>query len=350
MPLTVLAPSAGRSSRFGGMRPKWMLIAPDGRLMLDMALDTVRPLNPDRIIVGILREHEDRYQAREGIRRALGGEVEVVVLDKPTGGPAETVDHMISQAGVTGPIAIKDNDSWFRLPTPWEGGNVVAGADLRDHPGVTEVGAKSFVVANQHGLVERIVEKSVVSNIIGVGAYFFEQAEQFQAAFRRVRDLGGAEIFVSHVITQAIFDGALFRAALVADYVDVGTAAAWMAFRKNRRSFFLDLDGVVFRNHGEFFPPYWGDPEEPIEANIAALRALQAEGAQFVFVTARPERMRAVVEAALREQGLTWHALVMGCHHAQRVIVNDYAPSNPYPASLALNLERNGANLGDLLG
>jgi hypothetical protein len=39
----------------------------------------------------------------------------------------------------------------------------------------------------------------------------------------------------------------------------------------------------------------------------------------------------------------------MGCHHATRVLVNDYAQSNAYPAAIAVNVERNKPQLRYLL-
>lgn len=36
---TLILPVAGRSSRFPGMRPKWLLTMPDGKLMLEKAVE-----------------------------------------------------------------------------------------------------------------------------------------------------------------------------------------------------------------------------------------------------------------------------------------------------------------------
>ena len=127
----------------------------------------------------------------------------------------------------------------------------------------------------------------------------------------------------------------------------LGLASA--AQRRGTRTLVVDIDGVVVRNRGPYFPPLWEEPDEPIAANVEHLKALAAEGAQLVFMTARPEAFRAKTEATLGGLGLSWHALVMGCHHAQRVIVNDYAASNPHPSCEAVNLPRESPALPDLL-
>jgi hypothetical protein len=346
---TIIVPCAGLSSRFANMRPKWMLACPDGRLMLDMALDSLRPFDQERIVVGILAEHDERYQAREGIRRTFGDRVEVLIIDKPTKGPADTVRQIIRKAGIEGPIFVKDSDSWFKMGRP-AGGNIVCTADLRANLAITNVAAKSFVVANEHGIIDMLVEKNVVSNLISCGGYGFESAQAFLANYDAVEALAEhTEVFISHIISYAIRAGAIFENGTVTEYVDVGTLVEWTAFRDTQRTLFVDIDGVVLKNRGQHFPPYWGENEEAITPNVDALLRLAAQGAQIVFVTSRPEAQRQALETTLSGLGLRWHALVLGCHHATRVIVNDFAPTNPYPACMAINLPRNADNLADFL-
>jgi hypothetical protein len=53
--------------------------------------------------------------------------------------------------------------------------------------------------------------------------------------------------------------------------------------------------------------------------------------------------------ATLELLGLRIHALVMGCNHSTRFLVNDYAQSNPYPSAVAINVRRNANELQNLL-
>jgi hypothetical protein len=39
----------------------------------------------------------------------------------------------------------------------------------------------------------------------------------------------------------------------------------------------------------------------------------------------------------------------MNCNHGRRFLVNDHAPSNPYPSAVAISIERNSAKLPDYL-
>ena len=41
--------------------------------------------------------------------------------------------------------------------------------------------------------------------------------------------------------------------------------------------------------------------------------------------------------------------LVMGLPHCQRIVINDFARSNPYPSCSAINIPRNENNLKEFL-
>lgn len=70
--LTLIVPCGGKSSRFPGLKPKWMLTHPDGMLMVQKSiLGLLRNNKFDRIIVTILKQHEIDYDAIEVLKQAL---------------------------------------------------------------------------------------------------------------------------------------------------------------------------------------------------------------------------------------------------------------------------------------
>jgi hypothetical protein len=349
-PGTIVLPIAGRSSRFPGLRPKWMLTAPTGELMLEKSLATVKDWRNHRVVVGALAEHLEGLQGREALRRAFGDTIEIVSFDEQTSGPADTVSQIISGAGIEGPVFVKDCDSWFE-PSESVFADCVCFADLRSIKGeVRNIAAKSFLHLNENALLLGLVEKSVSSNYISVGGYGFHDARIFTEAYERLITRGHeGEPFVSHVILDAMVHGAVFKGIESAGYVDVGTLEAWNQYRRNMGLYLVDLDGVVLRNAGQYTTPNWEDPDVELPANVEALRKLIAKGAQIVFVTARPERYRKKTEQFLAGLGLTWHAAVFGVNHATRHIVNDYAGSNPYPSAVAINVFRNDDKLDAML-
>ena len=348
-PRTLLLPCAGRSSRYPGTRPKWMLTLPDGRLALARAAQSVPRTAYERIVVAVRADHEAAYGCRALVDLVFEGQAETIVLEKETRGPADTVAQMVRRARVDGAIAVKDADSFFDAE-PLPEGNFVAVFDVRKTPQMANVGAKSFAVTNESGLIVEMVEKSLASNIVCVGLYGMADATLFLEHFDGIaRESKAGEIFVSQVFNRAIAAGAPVVPQQVGGLVDVGTLEDWRSYVRARGTIVCDLDGVVFKNHSRYFPPYWDEEDEPIEANVAVLRAWQDEGAQLVFMTARPEAYRAKTTAALAAAGLNAHALIMDCHHGRRILVNDHARSNPFPAAVGISVERNAPALADYL-
>lgn len=342
---TLVLPIAGRSSRFPGTRPKWLLTAPTGELMLEHALRSCGDWRDHRVVIGALKEHLVDLGGEQAIRRAFGDHPELVVFDEVTRGPAETVAEIIRRADISGPIFIKDCDSWFDAPSEVFD-NLVCVADLRQNPNVKNIPGKSFVQVNENDIIDGILEKYVCSPFISVGGYGFRSAEDFLASYDKVQsDMTDAEPFVSHVILESIRRGSVYKSVSVTAYKDVGTLEAWNEYRESSALFLMDIDGVVFRNAGQYTSPLWDDEDVPLAANVERLRKLISNGAQIVFVTSRPERYRAKTEESLRAAGLSWHAAIFGVSHSRRILVNDFAPSNPYPSAAAVNLVRNSDDL-----
>ena len=345
---TLLLPCAGKSSRYPGVRPKWMLTLPDGALALQRAAASVAADDYDRLVIAVRADHDEKYGCRALLSRAFAT-ADVLVLPHDTRGPADTVQEMIRRAGVSGSFAVKDADSFF-APSPLPAGSFVTLCDVRKLPQMSNVGAKSFAVLNEQGLVVQMVEKSLVSNFVSIGLYGAADAGRYLDAFAAVaRDCPAGEVFVSHILNRLARDGDPVRALHVDDFIDVGTLEDWRRFVRAHGTLVCDLDGVVFENHSRFFPPYWDEADVPIAANVAELKRWQARGAQLIFMTARPEALRARVEATLVGLGLKPHALIMDCLHARRFLVNDFAGSNPHPSAVAINLPRNGGGLADRL-
>lgn len=354
MSCTVITPCAGPIDP-NGPRPHWLLTTPSGDLAITRAIASIPQNEIGRVVIGLSREADRCFGAATAIRRSFEqrglGEPSIVVLDEPTAGPAHTVHEIIRHTDIAGPIVIKDSDSIFDCGANLPAGSFVAVTDLREHLDITNVGEKSFVLCNEQGFIDNIVEKEVCSNLISVGLYGFSDVAIFRQNFQRA--CGGAPdtpaLFVSHVVAAAIDRGELFAPFKTTNFVEVDSKPSWRAYCERQMTLVLDLDGVVFESRSGFFPPYWDEEDKPIAANVAYLRQLQATGAQFVFMTARPDKYRQKTLAALRAAGLDVHALITGCHHARRYLVNDFAPSNPFPTAIAVNMARDAPDLPKLI-
>jgi hypothetical protein len=69
----------------------------------------------------------------------------------------------------------------------------------------------------------------------------------------------------------------------------------------------------------------------------------------MVFTTSRKEKYRDQTALMLANLGFEDFHLLMEMNHSKRILINDFAPSNPYPTAVAVNLRRNEDKLKDYL-
>jgi hypothetical protein len=70
---------------------------------------------------------------------------------------------------------------------------------------------------------------------------------------------------------------------------------------------------------------------------------------RIVITTSRSEAFREVTVAQLKREGIKYHDLMLGLSHGKRVIINDFAPTNPYRSCDAINIPRNSSALASLI-
>lgn len=215
-------PAAGLSTRFPGTIPKYLLEDTNGKIMLNNSIEPY--IGTYNVTVGILKQHDELYNSGDIVRR-LG--VNVVVLPEVTKGPADTVYQIIRLARIDNerPMLIKDCDSYFDHEIT--DGNYICTSTVSEHDVLYKIANKSFVIANEHGIVQSIVEKSIVSDDFCVGGYKFNRVNDFTLAYETLIDSMTTEFFVSHIIQYNISRGKMFLTKSVSNYVDVGTIKEW---------------------------------------------------------------------------------------------------------------------------
>lgn len=225
--MEIIVPAAGLSTRYRSPKPKYLLFDANGELMLAAA---VRPfISKFSITIGILAEHDNNFQVQDLLNRHIP-QARIVVLPERTRGPADTVCQIIDRADIRGEFFVKDCDSFFDYN--YQPGNVICTTDIAYHEIVRQLAAKSFVIANDQGLVLNIIEKQVVSNLFCVGGYQMVDSRLYKDVFLRLQSIT-SEIFVSHVIQEMIASGEIFVRQNVQNWVDVGTIDEWIVYNNN---------------------------------------------------------------------------------------------------------------------
>ena len=342
---------AGRSSRFPNMRPKWMLTHPMTNRF--MVTESILGLNLDffdNIWFICLQEHEDKYQFMKGLvseldEVGLRAKSNIVLLPEQTDSQSETVYTFLSGQELEGFVFIKDSDGFYRCDV--EERNQVAYFDLNDMDDIN-ARTKSYIELDVNNVITNIVEKKVVSSTFSSGGYGFADAKEFCKTFEKLQDMDG-ECYISHIIFEMMLSGSTFYGKRTTDFKDWGTLDAWNKYKSQYKCLFVDIDGTLITNSSHHFPPYTGSGE-PIEDNINLLAELHEQGrAKIILTTSRPERLRQLTIQELQTKGIPFDQLVMGLPHCQRIVINDFARSNPYPSCSAINIPRNENNLTEFL-
>lgn len=340
--MDVIVPCAGLSSRFPGMRPKYLLIDFSKKLMVERALVKT----PGKKHIVLLREHVNLYDAEAIIRDCFGDVVNIIILETPTQGPAETVYQALMRLNLSGPFMVRDCDSFFDMRTV--DGNAVHTSTLSENLNLAGAAALSYVIQNDQGTITNIVEKQVVSDTFCVGAYQFASADEYKTAYTSLKTFG-KELFISNIISYMISQGQIFNTAPVKNYVNVGTLKEWLAFN-DRPTIVCDIDGVVCYSQSSLGSNSYDRKQyTPIQKNVDTLHKYMSRECKIVFMTARPYEFKNVTRKMLNELGFGECELIMDINHAKRIIINDFAGSNPYPSCEAVNLERNSDKLNLLL-
>jgi hypothetical protein len=362
--VTLVVPAAGRSSRFPGTRPKWLLTQPSGNLMVVEALSGLDVRNVSRTLLGVLEEHIDEHcgGSVEAVRAAFIGSnvestLEIIVIPEPTVDQVATVEYLLRAGHVEGSFFVKDCDNYFECPIlP---GNQVSTLQIsrENEDDISNVASKSYAVVDQGKVVECIVEKIMVSSTFCTGGYGLLSAREFLNAVDLIRQPRGKfyvtppeDLCMSDTLWMTMLLGQTIFSVPCIGYEDWGTLTAWRKYCDSFRTIFIDLDGCLVKNSGQHFQPVWGTTDG-LTKNIEFLRQLYNRGRTTIIITtSRTQAFADVTIRQLKRLEIPYHQILFGLPHCTRYLVNDYAVSNPFPAAIAVNLERNAEVLKEMLG
>lgn len=272
---TLLIPCGGKSSRFPNMKPKYMLTHPDGKLMIEKAMEGLNLKNFDRIIITLIKEHLEKYDSKLILEQAfnynknLKDKVKFCILDDFTKSASETVALTIKKMNIIGGLIIKDRDNMVKLSLSVKTKNAVVGYNLKKCPNITNILGKSYLITDKKSNIQNIIEKHIVSETICTGVYCFEDAKLFLDAYNYIlkQEIKG-EMFISNIISFLLLNKNVpFKHIEATAYQDWGTIKEWKEVQKKCRTYFIDMDGVILKNCGKHGKVNWHNNSEAIENN-----------------------------------------------------------------------------------
>lgn len=336
---TLIVPCAGKSSRFSGMPPKWLLKYPDGNLMVKKALEGLPLEEYSRIIITVVKEHYESYDVEKKLNHALSDlpcKYELCILDEFTSCQAETVYKTLKKCSVTGDFVVKDSDNYIKIDKS-ENSDYVAGINMHKFPREIErLSSKSFLMVNAQGIITDIIEKKIVSQYISIGMYGFNSADLFCEAFEHLAETKGLskEIYLSHVISYLIgTKKCVYSYVEAGDYEDWGTKKDWYQVLREKCTYLINVEDIVVSN-------YQADKLELNEENVRILRELSQNGAQIILLSAYDLDSLSEIKKELDRLGVIIHASVGNCYLSHQRLVKCFSEEIPYPACEAFNVKK----------
>lgn len=341
----LVIPAAGRSSRYPGNRPKWLLTHPHGRLMIEEVVSGLCLDDYDEAHIVILKEHCENYAADTTLKQVFGDKLRITILDEPTSSAPETVVRCIKLNNLEGTIVVKDCDGLVSFKMPKKN-NFVVGLDIHSQ-NIKNITAKSFIQYDENNVIKNIVEKKVVSDLICLGVYAIPSQDILES-YAALASIATSELYFSHIISYLLSSGQDFHLVLADTFLDWGTAEEWREYTSNLRTYIFDIDGIFLENRGRYGIETWENTFIPIDENIKVLKNLSDTGAEIIFITSRTQDYLNQFKNFLKVMNIKYKTIISGCNHNKRIIVNDFSTTNPYPSCEALNIPRNGS-LGEYL-
>lgn len=347
--MKVIVPAAGRSSRFPNMPPKWMLPDHDGLPMVVKATAGLR-VPTDDLIVTLLREHDERFNAVEGLHRAFGKGVHCVVLDHPTASQSETVVETLRQTGLNEAFLVKDSDNYFELGTLDEPYNYVSVASLNDFDQINPRN-KSYVQVDQEDIIVNFREKKVISDLFSVGGYFFRHPGEFIAAYEELNSgaqITKGELYLSEVIAFMTLHGQVFKARRVGQYQDWGTIHEWRHRLERRRVFLVSVDGFIFERGSSFFSPAF-EEVRPNPTAVETVIKMAEHQHTIIYLSVRSTELEELTRLQIKAQGLPDGQIIFGFGVAQWALLTSAHPSLPFTTSQAFEIDPQDPNIVEKL-
>lgn len=227
--MEVIIPCAGFSSRFPNMKPKYLLEDFKNKMMIQYVAEGNSKNNLSFVL---LKEHVEKYNAKNILHDAIGRYINVVILDEVTRGPAETVYFALQELDFSKDFLIRDCDSFFTHT--FQPGNFVYTCDILCLDKNVEKNSLGYVDLEED-IIKEIHEKKKVKKKVCVGGYQFSSRDLFIENYLKINPFSCKELFVSDVIDLCIQSGCVFYSKDVTNYINVGTIKLWNKFVNSKK-------------------------------------------------------------------------------------------------------------------
>lgn len=326
LPVQLIFPMAGRGLHGGYKFRPFVRVGEE--TMIEAAL---RPFRGWRDVIRMtyfvcLQEQEDEFWVSKRLAAVFPDwPFEVILLEKATSGPAETVRAAIEKRCLTGPGIICDSDHSVDVTPQLQRLThdapdcLVPVWDLRGE----DLKAWSVAAVDDSGRVIDVAEKKVPAcsgRFFGViGCYYFRELREL------TRSNGS---YLSQSIRRLLDDRRRVEAVSVETAEFFGDRTRLNAINEKRRSYcgtiFCDLDGTLVEHEDQ---PSYTHSLKVLPGTREKLAEWQQQGYHIALMTARPVAEEELLRQSLAAADVRYHRLIMGLPSGPRFLINDRRPS-----------------------
>jgi NDP-sugar pyrophosphorylase family protein len=336
--MNIVIPMAGLGTRFsneGFDLPK-PLIEVGGKTLIEHSINS---LNLEGKYIFITRKYENENHnilLSEILKKIKPDSVEIII-EEITSGSVETCLMSSDYINNETPLIITNCDQ--RLE--WDSDIFLEFIKNEDLDGAlltyeSDNPKNSFCSINSNNLIDRVVEKQIISKTALVGLHYWSKGLDFVSSakqlFKSFKNDGKPECYISETFNFLIKEGKKIKPFEISpnEYISLGTPYDLSIFQSKIKEFytekpktiFCDIDGTILHHVHKFSDVCFIEPKL-LDGVRNKFNEWDSQGHKIVLCTARKESGREITEKHLKQLGLCWDYLIMGVSGGVRVLIND---------------------------
>lgn len=307
---SLVLPISIKGSYYFKNRPIWLLSLPNGKLMIEESISLIQK-NAKEIIIVCPSEHFkksiNKSNVIKSIQSTFNKKVKIFTSNKNLN-KLESIDLAIKKANIVDSFFVKDPLNKF-----------------------------SFNYKNNN-----ILFTSENNKILNTD-FGFSSAKLFNKFYRSNKDRITVKNFLNKI--QRVDKFEIAKIDLDEEWISL---KKYRAYQRKHATLFLDVDGTLLKNGSKFVDGLW--KTKPLLKNIKTIEKIQkTHNLHIVITTSRPSSEKKYLKEVFNSYNIKINSFLFDLPHCQRILVNDYFETNPFPSALSINIERDNDNLDEYL-
>lgn len=353
--MNILIPMAGLASRFtneGYKLPK-PLIKINGSTLIEHTINT---LNLKGRYIFVTRDFgsEDYNNQLSELLKEICPDCIEIKLNNTTKGSVETCLKALEYINNDEELIITNCDQ----RTEWESSDFLEFVHNDNVDGcvvtyTSDSPKNSFCKVDSDNFIIQMAEKRPISNIALIGLHYWKKGRYFvDSAHSLMKDLidSPREPYVSETYNYLINNGLKIKPYHLHnnEYIALGTPEDLTIYQgrlkeysvEKPKTIFCDIDGTILK-HVHKFSDINLDSQPVLQGVIKKFNEWDSQCHRIILCTARKESAREITEKQLKNIGIAWDQLVMGCTNGERLLINDKLSKKSKDRAVGINVITN---------